>query len=55
MTYGPKKQILKLQTPTVSLPFGISTFTDADKGTTTESPDASLRGWDDPSSPVHAL
>lgn len=47
ITYGPKKQTLRLQSPAVYLPFGVSSFED-DKGVTTQSLEVSLRGFDDP-------
>ncbi|WIA15733.1 hypothetical protein OEZ85_002350 [Tetradesmus obliquus] len=56
VTYGPKKLPLKLQTPTVSLPFGVSTYKDESTGVSSESLDMSLRGYDDASNgPMQAL
>ncbi|KAF6252705.1 hypothetical protein COO60DRAFT_1643833 [Scenedesmus sp. NREL 46B-D3] len=49
--YGPKKQTLKLQSPVVYMPFGLSSFQD-DKGDITQSIEVSLRGYDDPSRPA---
>lgn len=49
--YGPKKQTLKLQSPVVYLPFGVSSFED-DKGVTTQSLEVSLRGYDEPDKPA---
>ncbi|WIA17774.1 hypothetical protein OEZ85_009287 [Tetradesmus obliquus] len=49
VTYGPRKQSLKLQTPAVYMPFGLSSFRDEATGLVTDSVEVSLRGWDDPS------
>jgi hypothetical protein len=52
--YGPKKSNLRLQSPNVYMPFGVSSFED-DKGVTTQSIEVSLRGHDDPAKPVMQL
>lgn len=49
--YGPKKAPLKLQSPTLYMPFGVSSFED-DKGVTTQSIEASLRGYDEDDKPA---
>lgn len=51
--YGPKKATLKLQSPALYMPFGLSSFED-DKGVTTQSVEVSLRGHEEPGS-VHAF
>jgi hypothetical protein len=48
--YGPRKVTLKLQSPEVYLPFGVSSFED-DKGVTTQSIEVSLRGHDEADKP----
>lgn len=46
ISYGPNKQPVRIQTPALYLPFGVSKYTDEKTGETTQSIDASFRGLD---------
>lgn len=46
ITYGPNKQPVRIQTPTLYLPFGVSKYTDEKTGESTLSLDSSFRNID---------
>lgn len=45
VTYGPNKQPIRIQSPNIYMPFGVSTYTDEKTGETSHSIDAAFRGY----------
>lgn len=45
ITYGPTKQPIRIQTPELYLPFGVSVYTDEKSGEVSQSIDAAFRGY----------
>lgn len=45
VTYGPTKQPIRIQSPNIYMPFGVSTYTDEKTGETSHSIDAAFRGY----------